>query len=94
MFKEYLLKFKKKSTKMLTIDQGLDFIEQIATGLSYLHDECKIVHGDLAARNILVDGNDRARVADFTASAVIKEEPDTFLEGPQRDTYAYTYTYA
>ena len=80
--KKRLIKWKDNSQKsgLMPVDKALDFIGEIASGLAYLHDECKIVHGDLAARNILVDSQDRAKVADFTASAVMKEEPDTFLE--------------
>jgi serine/threonine protein kinase len=40
---------------------------EIAKGMDYMHSKC-IMHGDLAARNILIDTNCTAKVADFGLS--------------------------
>ncbi|EMD31961.1 hypothetical protein CERSUDRAFT_127117 [Gelatoporia subvermispora B] len=39
-------------------------LQQVAQGLEYLH-TLKIVHGDLKAKNIVIDGNGNARLIDF-----------------------------
>ena len=44
-------------------------MHQIALGLDYLHDE-GIVHGDLHAGNVLVDGNGAVRLTDFGLSLI------------------------
>ncbi|KAF7799678.1 hypothetical protein EIP86_010918 [Pleurotus ostreatoroseus] len=45
----------------------LRWIHEVSSGLRYLHDEC-IVHGDLHARNLLIDENYQIRIADFGLS--------------------------
>uniref|UniRef100_A0A914CDZ0 receptor protein-tyrosine kinase n=1 Tax=Acrobeloides nanus TaxID=290746 RepID=A0A914CDZ0_9BILA len=42
----------------------LKYCQQIASGMQYLHG-CGIIHGDLAARNVLVKDQDNVLVSDF-----------------------------
>ncbi len=48
----------------LTIQQSLLFVREIALGLRYAHSK-SIVHRDLKPSNIIIDENDRVRIADF-----------------------------
>ena len=41
----------------------------VASGMAYLH-ACKVIHRDLKSTNILLDGEGRAKVADFGLSVV------------------------
>ncbi|KAG6843568.1 hypothetical protein H0H87_003086 [Tephrocybe sp. NHM501043] len=47
--------------------------EDVAKGLSYLHNE-GVIHGDLKGPNVLIDDTGRARLADFGLSVV--SDPD------------------
>jgi serine/threonine protein kinase len=42
----------------------IEMSRQICSGLSYLH-EMNYVHRDIAARNVLIDGNDVLKISDF-----------------------------
>ncbi len=57
----------------LGIEQLLDMSAQVAAGMAFLEQQCYI-HGDLAARNILVGDNMICKVADFGLAQVISEE--------------------
>ncbi|KDQ53906.1 hypothetical protein JAAARDRAFT_416287 [Jaapia argillacea MUCL 33604] len=48
----------------LSVDRVNSLLRDVAAGLEYVH-ERQIVHGDLRAVNVLVDGEDRARLSDF-----------------------------
>ncbi|TDL23526.1 kinase-like protein [Rickenella mellea] len=37
----------------------------VASGISYLHNEKQVVHGDIRGSNVLIDGNLQPRIADF-----------------------------
>ncbi len=45
----------------------LEMGRQICSGLAYLH-EMNYVHRDVAARNVLIDGNDVLKISDFGLS--------------------------
>ncbi|KAG0489415.1 hypothetical protein HPP92_008226 [Vanilla planifolia] len=68
-----------------------------AEGLSYLHHDCvpAIVHRDVKSNNILLDGEFRAKVADFGVAKVIGKGPDSMSViagscGYIAPEYAYT----
>mmetsp|Transcript_11960 Transcript_11960/g.23845 ORF Transcript_11960/g.23845 Transcript_11960/m.23845 type:complete len:745 (+) Transcript_11960:234-2468(+) len=47
-------------------EQIIDILCDIADGMSFLHSaKPQIIHGDLKAQNVFLDGNFRAKVADF-----------------------------
>lgn len=48
----------------MPVDVAQGFIIDILLGLNFLHTN-NIIHGDLKAENVLIDGNLRAHVADF-----------------------------
>ncbi|KAG1719830.1 kinase-like domain-containing protein [Suillus lakei] len=52
--------------------QKRELIRQVATGVRYLHGE-GVVHGDLTAMNILVDGSGCVRLAGFSLSMILAE---------------------
>ncbi|KAG2128319.1 kinase-like domain-containing protein [Suillus bovinus] len=64
----------KREFSGLTDSRKWKLVRQVAAGISYLHNK-GIVHGDLTATNVLVDGlGDHVRLADFGLSMIIAEE--------------------
>ncbi|KAJ7752408.1 kinase-like domain-containing protein [Mycena olivaceomarginata] len=59
---------------------ALDLVSPF-TGLSHLHSR-NLVHGDLCGRNILMDGNRRARLTDFGLAAFV--DSDTSIKSSTR----------
>lgn len=51
-------------TRGLTIGEGVEIIRQVLLGASFAHSR-GIIHRDLKPQNVIVDGEGRARVADF-----------------------------
>ncbi|CAL8103620.1 unnamed protein product [Orchesella dallaii] len=51
----------------------LKFSYEIAQGMNYLSSK-NVVHGDLAARNVLLDENKTCKISDFGMSKLIKKE--------------------
>jgi len=49
----------------LALDDAGTLFRQIVRGLKYLHEEAKIVHGDIKLENILLDEMGTCRIADF-----------------------------
>ena len=49
----------------LPLDDAGTMFRQIVRGLKYLHEEAKIVHGDIKLENILLDEMGTCRIADF-----------------------------
>ncbi|CAN0262805.1 unnamed protein product [Ectocarpus sp. 4 AP-2014] len=62
-----LLTLLKKSKKPLPEKQARRIIRDICAGMAFLHSK-NTVHGDLKSANVLLDGDDRAKIADFGTS--------------------------
>jgi len=56
-----------ESSVDITLEQSITWFREIAAGMYHLHTE-KIVHKDLAARNILLGPNQIAKISDFGLS--------------------------
>ncbi|KAJ7444697.1 kinase-like protein, partial [Mycena latifolia] len=61
-----------KPASTFGIDEKLKFLNEIADGLQYLHNN-RIVHGDLTTANILLDSKYNAVLADFGMSFLVDE---------------------
>jgi serine/threonine protein kinase len=58
-------------------------IKEIADGLSYLHDSCKIIHRDIKTENIFlstIDNKPHVKIGDFGLASTI-QKPNTDAEG-------------
>ncbi|CAM9164639.1 unnamed protein product, partial [Hapterophycus canaliculatus] len=62
-----LLALLRKSTELLPEEQSRRIIRDICTGMAFLHSK-NTVHGDLKSANVLLDGDGRAKIADFGTS--------------------------
>ena len=67
-----LLDYLHGESQKLGIEQLVVMSAQVAAGMAFLELQC-YVHGDLAARNILVGDNLTCKVADFGLARVISE---------------------
>ncbi|MGB8346993.1 MAG: protein kinase, partial [Ktedonobacteraceae bacterium] len=64
----------------LTPQQLLPYLEAAAEALQYAHDH-GIVHLDVKPANLLLDGNDRLLLADFSVSALLEDYTHASLHG-------------
>ncbi|CAM9992093.1 unnamed protein product [Scytosiphon promiscuus] len=62
-----LLTLLRKSTELLPEEQSRRIVGDICTGMSFLHSK-NTIHGDLKSANVLLDGDGRAKIADFGTS--------------------------
>ncbi|CAN0504915.1 unnamed protein product, partial [Ectocarpus sp. 12 AP-2014] len=62
-----LLSLLRKSKKALPEEQSRRIIRDICTGMVFLHSK-NTVHGDLKSANVLLDGDGKAKIADFGTS--------------------------
>ncbi|KAI9358630.1 kinase-like domain-containing protein [Zopfochytrium polystomum] len=70
--------------KAVSVKQRVLFLIQIASGMAYLHDTMKIIHGDLKSENVLITktsphGPAYAKIADFGLSLQIRELFQVFI---------------
>ena len=62
-----------ESGSVITMDQALDIIRQVAEGLDYAHRN-QVIHRDLKPANILVTEDWRAKITDFGIAKVLARE--------------------
>ncbi len=60
----------------LPSDKALELARQLCAGLAAAHDR-KVLHRDLKPANVLIDGQGRARIADFGLADLADERRDT-----------------
>jgi serine/threonine protein kinase len=58
-------------------DEASQYFQQIISGVSYCHN-FNIAHRDLKPENLLIDGNNRVKVADFGLAAL--QQPGRLLD--------------
>ncbi|CAN0344511.1 unnamed protein product [Ectocarpus sp. 6 AP-2014] len=73
-----LLTLLRKSKKALPGQQSRRIIRDICTGMAFLHGK-NTVHGDLKSANVLLDGDGRAKIADFGTSRWTQDTNSTGL---------------
>ena len=66
----------------LPIATKASFLCDVASGLAYLHNSCTqvIIHRDLTAKNVLLDSELRAKIADFGNSRIMDLDPEASPE--------------
>ncbi|CAN0245699.1 unnamed protein product, partial [Scytosiphon promiscuus] len=62
-----LLTLLRKSTEPLPEEQSRRIVGDICAGMAFLHSK-NTIHGDLKSANVLLDGDGRAKIADFGTS--------------------------
>ncbi|CAN0184783.1 unnamed protein product, partial [Scytosiphon promiscuus] len=62
-----LLTLLRKSAESLPEERCRRIVEDICTGMAFLHSK-NTIHGDLKSANVLLDGDGRAKIADFGTS--------------------------
>ena len=65
----------------LPVDRKVSILRDTASGLDYLHSHTPaIIHRDLTAKNVLLDSQLRAKIADFGNSRMMDLDPDSSPE--------------
>ncbi|KAF8125972.1 kinase-like domain-containing protein [Boletus edulis] len=67
--------FLEKHDDNLGVEHRLQFLQDIANGLQYLH-YFSVVHGDLNCNNVLLDADYSARLADFGYASMVGNIPE------------------
>ena len=65
----------------LAYDRKVSILHDVASGLVYLHSHIPaIIHRDLTAKNVLLDSELRAKIADFGNARIMDLDPETTPE--------------
>ena len=65
----------------LAYDRKISILHDVASGLVYLHHHMPaIIHRDLTAKNVLLDSELRAKIADFGNARIMDLDPETTPE--------------
>lgn len=65
---------RRRSKVPFTESEAVNILEQIASGMEYLHEQ-RVFHGDLKASNILVGPHMHVKITDFGVSMMVKRDP-------------------
>jgi serine/threonine protein kinase len=63
----------------LTTEQKLKLLKQVVDGLKYLHEQ-GVIHGDLTSKNVLIDRDGNAFLADFGLSLALAESDKSYYQ--------------
>ncbi|CAL8103614.1 unnamed protein product [Orchesella dallaii] len=75
-----------ESLSVMNFYELLKFSYEIAQGMNYLSSK-NVVHGDVAARNVLLDSNKTCKISDFGLSKLIeKEDPSDSCSNAEKAT--------
>ena len=69
-----------RQKKVITEKYMWDFLLQILSGLCYLHEGKRIIHGDIKLENILYDKEKNLKISDFGISAINNKNVDDMLK--------------
>jgi len=64
------------STKSLSEDQMRKYFRNLISALEYCHECAGVIHRDIKPENILIDEQDKAKLADFGVSFMMKDGDD------------------
>ena len=65
----------------LSVERKVSILHDTASGLDYLHSQTPaIIHRDLTAKNVLLDSQLRAKIADFGNSRIMDLDPEATPE--------------
>ncbi|XP_045117603.1 serine/threonine-protein kinase PLK4-like isoform X2 [Portunus trituberculatus] len=70
-----LQKHLKNLGRVLTEDEAREYLQQIVDGMLYLHSKA-IIHRDLTLSNILLDGQQQVKIADFGLATQLQRPDD------------------
>jgi serine/threonine protein kinase len=60
-------------------NQHYQILKGVSQALSYLHDEVRVIHGDINPSNVLLDDNFEPKLFDFGFSVCLPEGEDVIL---------------
>lgn len=64
------------TTKPISIQIIWKYFRDLISGLHYLHECAGVIHRDIKPENLLIDENDRLKIADFGVSFIMENGSD------------------